>query len=315
MIVGVYGNEQGSAAAVIDRSGRLYGAAKAGALVWEGDSQKTRRAIVRLADRARNRAHVKRDAVVAVAVALEGIAFDRDAATIEALVKDALIKDAELAPLVRASNDVEALHMAAFPGRSGVLIEAERRLRIYAKNDAGERYTKVQTAGSAYSLGRDAMQAANMALDGVGEPTLLAEQVARAYAVQSSADMFGYVYTVGIPAKETVDMVPDVVAASYKGDTVASRLIEHTLRDVIAALTDVLDHIDMPKPYELSFGGKLLASREMARGLRRHLLRTFPESRLGQADLDPDLGACLLGLSLVEDNIGLAASVLRQQRS
>lgn len=309
MIVGVYGNEQGSAAAVIDRSGRLYGDAKAGALVWEGDRQNTRRAIVRLADRARNRAYVKRGEVAAVAVALEGVTFDRDAAIIEALVKEAA-----LAPVVRASDDLEALHMAAFSGRLGVLINAERRLRIYAKNDVGERRMKAQTAGSAYSLGRDAMRAANLALDGVGEPTLLAEQVARAYAVQSSADMFGYVYTVGIPPRETVDMVPEVIAASYKGDTVASRLIEHTLRDVVSALTDVLARIEMPKPLEVSFGGKLFESREVARGLRRHLLHACPESRLGRADLDPDLGACLLGLSLVEDKIGLAASVLRQQR-
>jgi len=309
MIVGVFGNEQGSAAAVIDHSGRLYGEAKAGALVWEGDSQRTRRAIVRLADRARNRAHVKRDEVTAVAVALEGVSFDRDAATIEAL-----LKDAQFAPVLRVSDDLEALHMAAFTGRAGVLIDADRRLRIYAKNDSGDRRSKSQAAGSAYSLGRDALQAANMALDEAGEPTLLAEQVARAYAVQSSADMFGYIYTVGIPPKETVDMVPDVVAASYKGDTVASRLIEYTLRDVIEALTDVLAHIDMPEPLEVSFGGRLFAGRELARGLRRHLLKALTESRLGQADLAPDLGACLLGLSLVEENIGLAASVLRQQR-
>lgn len=309
MIVGVYGNEQGSAAAVIDRSGRLYGEINAGALVWEGDSRKMRRAIVDLADRVRNRAYVKRDTVSALAVALQGVSFDRDAAVIEALAKEA-----DLAPVVRASNDLEALHMAAFTGRPGVLVDADSRLRIYAKNDAGERRTKVQTAGSAYSLGRDAMQAANMALDGVGEPTLLAEYVARAYAVQSSADMFGYIYTVGIPPKETVDMVPDVVSASYKGDTVASRLIEHTLRDVVDALADVLSGIDMPQPLELTFGGRLFASREVARGLRRRLLRTLPESRLGQADLSPNLGACLLGLTLVEDNIGLAASVLRKQR-
>lgn len=309
MIVGVYGNEQGSAAAVIDRSGRLYGEAKAGALVWAGDSQKTRRAIVRLVDRARNRAHVQRDAVSAFAVALQGVSFDRDAATIETLAREA-----DLAPVVRASNDLEALHMAAFMGRPGVLIDADSRLRIYAKNDAGECRSKVQTAGSAYSLGRDAMQAANLALDGVGEPTLLAEQVARAYAVQSSADMFGYIYTVGIAPTETVDMVPDVVRASYKGDTVASRLIEYTVRDVVAALTDVLNSIDMPQPLELIFGGRLFESRELARGLRRHLLRAHPESRLGQADLAPDLGACLLGLALVENNLGLAASVLRKQR-
>jgi N-acetylglucosamine kinase-like BadF-type ATPase len=310
MILGLYANERGSSAAVIDSSGQLYGDARAAGFVWgEHDDKRLKQTLRRLADRARNRAQVRRMGIEAVCVCLQGVKEDAELARLEAL-----IKEAQLAPVLRATSDLAALHMAAFTGRPGVVIEADQRLRVYADSGDGHPVYVEQTAGSAYSLGRDALQAATDALDGVGEATLFSEDVARMYAVMSSADMFGYMYTTGISPKDTVDMVPDVIRCSNRGDTVMNRLVEYTLRDTMKALEIALGRTEMPQPLELGLFGRLFSERDTQRLMRRNLLRKLPNSRLASVDLDPDLGACLLGLELLEDNVGLAASVLRQQR-
>jgi N-acetylglucosamine kinase-like BadF-type ATPase len=168
--------------------------------------------------------------------------------------------------------------------------------------------------GGGWELGDQALWSAARAVDGRGPATALSAMVPRHFGLPDVPAVYEAIHFRRLDQDRLIELAPTVLAASRNGDAVA-RSIVLTLADEIVTMVRAalarLGTIDLPTVVVL--GGGVLTSRDpvLLDAIDTRLAETVPSARSVVTEVDPVVGAALLGL----DRLGASPGAKRQLRA
>lgn len=163
--------------------------------------------------------------------------------------------------------------------------------------------------GSAYSIGRAALQAASQAVDRRGVPTTLTRTIPEFFQRTTMQEVRDIVYTPAIDRPQIAGLAAVVTRAAQQGDSVALDLLAEAGQELAEAAVAVMRQLNTleagMKVY--TTGGVFKAGALVATPFRETLLVHSRASSLSEAAFSPIVGALLLALraagSPIDDNL------------
>ena len=183
-----------------------------------------------------------------------------------------------IASSVRLTNDAE-LGLAALPGALGICLIAGTGSIAVGRDSAG----KVARAGgwghllgdegSAYDIGRLALQAVTRAADGRAPVTALKSAILGAWGLETERELLDRVYPVR--DKSTIAGLAGLVFdTATAGDVAAQRIVAHAASELAALVSAAATQLSFSGSLSLALVGGVLTGRpEMRRALMRRLGR------------------------------------------
>jgi N-acetylglucosamine kinase-like BadF-type ATPase len=318
-ILGIDGGGTKTHAAIVDQSGRLCGAGRAGPSNYDDVGvAAARENMLRSVEQARAQAHLGAMPFDAVFLGMAGVVSPTDRAAIRQIARDL---DLASADRIGVDHDCRAALAGALSGRAGIILIAGTGSSCFGVNRAGQSWRAggwgqlISDEGSGYWLGVQALHAAVRAYDGRGPSTVLLERIREQLALADMNDIMHRLYVDGMGRAEIAALAPLVVSAAREMDAVAAQLIHQGAGDLADCVLAVARRLGMDdRPCELGLVGGVFQARDVVvPALQSALLRSLPECRIAARELPPVLGACLLGLQLLE--IALDAPVVSALRA
>jgi N-acetylglucosamine kinase-like BadF-type ATPase len=186
----------------------------------------------------------------------------------------------------RVLNDVDAAHIGAFAGGSGILILAGTGSMAWARDQAGRSYRTggwgdvVGDEGSGYWIGRHVLGAVSKSIDGRTGPTTMVDGVFTLLGLDPDDRvnaLEGWASRLDEPRTQIAALAPVALACAAGGDNAALALV-NAAADELAAHVHMLER----RLGELtwSFAGGLFES---------PVLRDAVEGRIGRPPVRPQL--------------------------
>jgi len=152
--------------------------------------------------------------------------------------------------------------------------------------------------GSAFSIGRAALQAAAHAADRRGEPTVLLQRLVDYFQMPSFWDLRNALYTPAITRAQIAGLAALVTAAAQAGDTVAIGLLDQAGRDLAAIAVGVIKQLGMLDTGMTVYttGGVFKAGSLVLTPFRDAIRAQSPASAAREATFSPIIGGLLLAL-------------------
>ncbi|MDQ3856283.1 MAG: hypothetical protein M3281_07820, partial [Chloroflexota bacterium] len=217
-----------------------------------------------------------------------------------------------LSPLARTihiTNDGE-LPLSALEGAVGVAVIAGTGTITVGRDPQG-RSTRaggwghiIGDEGSAYDLGRRALQACTRAADGRAPQTSLLPAILAAWSLLEAHDIIGKVYP-DLPKEEIAGLARVVLAEAASGDPTARRIVREAADEVALSAIAVGDRLRFPDgrlPLALT-GGLLTGSSSFRASVLRRVRARRP---VGQVEVvrEPALSAARAALRLATMGVG-----------
>ncbi len=151
--------------------------------------------------------------------------------------------------------------------------------------------------GSGYDLGRGALRAAGLALDGLGPRTALAARLLRTLHLAGLDDLVAW--TAGASVPTVAALAADVLAEATQGDPVATALVEAGADALACHVVAVAARLPKGARAPVALGGGLLArSEEYRQRVIARILADVPRAEVRPATVDAVLGAVHLARTL-----------------
>jgi len=147
----------------------------------------------------------------------------------------------------------------------------------------------IDNGGSAYNLGRDALNAYFTAFDGSGEKTALTEEIDSFYP-GGAQNLMAYIYSGG--KKVIASFAPTVFAALEKGDSVAQRIFEANMKEVSHIVETAAKKLDCEKIPVVLAGG--LTNQPLVMETLIKYLKNPEKYNIKILDKEPVMGALML---------------------
>jgi glucosamine kinase len=195
------------------------------------------------------------------------------------------------------TTDIEIALEAAFGESQGIVLLAgtgsfgAARLADGGVARQGGYGWQMGDEGSAYAIGRAALEAAGRGHDGRGLATSLEERLIGLTRSSAFADLVRWAVSAG-PA-EVAALAGSVLAAAEDGDQVAESILSTAAAGLGAHATALLSHFPGEGPVGLALAGGLLEQEPYRRRVESVLART-PRLALRPGPLDPVTGALAL---------------------
>lgn len=232
-----------------------------------------------------------------VAAGLAGVDWDGEGAS-EA---SAILAEAGF-PRSAVYGDMVAAHAGALDGRPGVVAAAGTGAVYLGVAPGGRRFKAggwgylFGDEGSAYWLGRMALNAASRSVDGRERPTLLVDAVCRALGIRDFAQALSRIYGGNMTPAEIAALSVVVPEAADAGDAVACRLLERAGDELAWGAEAVIRRLGMEAGCEVSWQGAILEHcRPVHVRFGAALAARVPGVRLVAPAHEPVYGAWLLG--------------------
>jgi N-acetylglucosamine kinase-like BadF-type ATPase len=196
----------------------------------------------------------------------------------------------------------ERAYLAAKLGDSpGILLLSGEDVSGYIWRGDNEVYAGnygrlVETGGSAYSIGANALRRVVLSLDGRGPDTGLAGMAARELGVKEPADILGVVNSDSFETKKIADLAGLVEKAAKDGDGTALEIEAQAGRDLASFASILITKAQLKgERIQLLMGGPvLLLNENIARQTSANLRSKFPDIQILLADEKTELGAAML---------------------
>jgi len=299
-VVGIDAGGTHTRARIVNLHGELGGNGEAGTgNPHVGGSEAARREIVLAVQRACAHARIERQALMAAALGIAGVARADEQADWLAWARE------RLAPRVVLCNDGEIVIAAGCPDNWGVALIAGTGSSAWGKTRDGRMARaggwgwRFGDEGSGYALGCAALRAVAQAADGRGAPTQLRQAILAAWNLREPMDLIARVYRSGLPNAEIAALAPIVLRVAEQGDAVARALVAeagNALADTLSAVVRALNLESVPVPLALT-GGLLQAPALRAEVLRAANGRALTFQPVTLVN-DPVRGAVRLALEL-----------------
>jgi glucosamine kinase len=148
--------------------------------------------------------------------------------------------------------------------------------------------------GSAFDMGRKAVQSALKALDGRGPRTSLARLICGSLGLAEISQIVG----LNLKPQQTAALAPLVIEAARKGDGPARQIVDKSAQDLAQLAAALLRRLGLREgrvPVVLA-GGLLRGSVALRRRFRRHLGKLAPEATVSVLRREPVEGALELAM-------------------
>ncbi|MEV8214747.1 BadF/BadG/BcrA/BcrD ATPase family protein [Leifsonia sp. NPDC077715] len=153
--------------------------------------------------------------------------------------------------------------------------------------------------GGGWHLGERALWYAARAVDGRGEPTVLAEAVPAALGLASVQDVIEAIHFGRLASSELSRLSPVVFACAREGDAIATGLTDEQAEEIATMAVTTLRRLDLlDRAVPVVLGGGVIGSRDerLLGTVERLLAERAPLARTELVTAAPILGAALLAL-------------------
>ena len=168
--------------------------------------------------------------------------------------------------------------------------------------------------GGGWHLGERALWYAARAVDGRGEPTVLAEAVPAALGLSSVQAVIEAIHFGRLASSELSRLSPVVFACARDGDVIAAGLIDEQAEEIATMAVTTLRRLDLlDRAVPVVLGGGVIGSRDerLLGTVERLLAERAPMARMELVTAAPILGAALLAL----ESAGASADAVESARS
>lgn len=219
---------------------------------------------------------------------------------------------------VRVITDIEiALEAALAQGNvdsraseAGIVIVAGTGSAAYGRNSAGKTARAggwgpwIGDPGSAYDIGRHAVEAALRARDHLGPPTTLGEKILRAGEAGKAQDWDALLERIAkLPDAVFPKLFPVVVEVAAAGDTVARQILTSAAKSLTSLAKAVVDSLGLnAQPITVAKSGGVFGhSKYLDAALDEELLRIAPAARIESLRISPAHAAAELARKSIPD--------------
>jgi len=221
----------------------------------------------------------------------------------ERLALEAALEGTRLFARVHVTHDGAIALQSAFGDGAGIVLIAGTGSIAWGRLPGGETVRSgglgpaLGDHGSGHDLGRGALRAAGLALDGLGPPTALAERLLRRLHLTGLDDLVAW--TGSATVAQVAALAPDVLALAEEEDPVAVALADAGADALARHVAGVAARFPRGSAVPVALGGGLLARSEAYR--KRVVARILAEvgpAEVRPATVDAVLGAIHLARSL-----------------
>ncbi|MGD0038039.1 MAG: BadF/BadG/BcrA/BcrD ATPase family protein [Bacteroidota bacterium] len=210
---------------------------------------------------------------------------------------------------VSIESDARIALEGAFSGKPGVVVISGTGSIVFGKDERDKIYRAggwgrlIGDEGSGYAIGREAFRAVAKLLDGYGEKTKLAKLFNEKFGLGTQDAIINAVYG---EKYNPASVVPAVMEAALKGDSVAKKILVLACSDLVEVINAVLKKMNkgrkgVPKR-PLAFVGSLLMNDNFySRKIRSAIKRELPLVVIRNAESSPVVGAALMAIRLLNE--------------
>lgn len=299
-VVGVDGGASKTVALIGTASGRILSKGESGSSNYHNiGTHAAARSIKNAVYRAMKRAGLTSVKPAIAVVALAAINSPKDRVTARNFVTRAKIARTTLV----VHDSVAALY-AATQGRPGIIVISGTGSVAAGINRSGE-YAKaggwgylVDDEGSAYDIGRKALNRAFRSIDGRSPPTKLVSILRRRFKTETLEDIQKQIYSDGMSVKEIAQLAPLVSEAAVRDKTCREILAEAGVRLAELACA-VARRLKMTGERVAIFvvGGNFKSGRPLLGPFEARIISECPGARIAKLKVEPARGAFALAVS------------------
>jgi N-acetylglucosamine kinase-like BadF-type ATPase len=309
-ILGLDGGGTKTQAVIVDTHGRFCGAGLGGPSNYDDVGIAVAQAnIGQAVGLARRQAGLADTPFAAAFLGVAGVVSETDRTVIRQIAQNLALAAPEQ---VGVDHDCRIALAGGLSGRPGIVQIAGTGSSCFGMNAAGESWRAggwghlIADEGSSYWLGVQAMRAVVCAYDGrLTQATLLTQKMCRHLGLGHMNEIMHRIYVPGLARAEVAALAPLVIQAAQAGDEVALALLRQGAQELAECILAVANQLGLAAgPCELALvGGLCQAGGIFLDPLRQAVLARLPHCRPTLAELSPVLGACLLGLQLIEPTL------------
>ncbi|NLB73992.1 MAG: hypothetical protein GX795_08220 [Firmicutes bacterium] len=216
----------------------------------------------------------------------------------------ASLQDLGLARRVVVDNDAAAALASGTMGKPGIVVIAGTGSIAFGVNEEGKRARSggwgyiLGDEGSAYYIGRKALNSVTRARDGRGKQTLLSQAIIDHFSINNVDELVGLAYADRFDRIEIANLSPVVAEIAGEGDEVACWILDQAgaeLGIAAGAVAKALNMEDTEFPC-VTTGGVFKSGSRVTHALMRELMKVAHISALTQPEFPPVAGAYFLGL-------------------
>ncbi len=289
IIVGIDGGGTHTTLAVSNKEGNLLGLVEGGALNFNTIGMETFRAHLRQSLDEVERRFGPIEALSLGHSALDGEPDPRLAAEMMEGVFD--VKRCWI------HSDVFMALMGATLGEPGVAVVAGTGAMAVGMDEDGTQHVRggwgylLGDAGSGFFLGRQAMEAAAAAFDGVGPHTCLEAAFMQHFHCQDPRMAIEQIYAPDYKPADIAAFAPKVLEGGQQGDTVCITIINEGLNTLVGYAAGLMQEIGRRDCAVGIFGGLFERSTYYRTEFIHRLNRIYPQAKVGIPQLAPYVGA------------------------
>jgi len=168
--------------------------------------------------------------------------------------------------------------------------------------------------GGGWHLGERALWYAARAVDGRGQPTVLAEAVPAAFGLATVQEVIEAIHFGRLAGHDLSRLSPTLFACARQGDAVAARVVDDQAEEIVTMAVTTLRRLDLlDRAVPVVLGGGVIGSRDerLLGTIERQLGERAPKARMELVTAAPILGAALLAL----ESAGASPSAVETARS
>lgn len=305
-VLGIDGGQTSLKCTLADREGRIFAEGRGPGIVHLAVTDGEKRLAVSfqraIADVWQSAGQAPQPIAAAV-LGLSGV----EAGTPEAETTEAIARPVLNCDRVYACSDAETALWGAHQGRAGIIVIAGTGSVVLGMDNRGNLARAggwgwlVGDEGSACAIGRNGLNAALRAWDGVGPATALIPGFEREFAIQSLAECKRIVYQSDFGSQGFAALARIVSDAARAGDRVATDIINRASQDLAEQTSAVTQRLQLPAPNIAPVGGAF----EHISGLRSRFNAAIgdriPEASIKPPALSPSMGAVQMALQAIEE--------------
>lgn len=299
VIVGVDGGGTKTKAAVVDESGRVLGTGAGGpANARSAGAEVAAESIASAIAGALHAAGLALADLAAVCACLAGLDTELDLP----VPRLALQRLGFSGPAI-LENDAVGAWTAATNGKPGVVVIAGTGSTALGMNAHGAFWRSggwdyvLSDDGSGYAIGREGIRTAMRALDGRGEPTLLARELRARFGVEDGEDMRRLVDSSPFGKFEMASFAIHVARAAEAGDPAARAILAQAGHDLAVHATAIIRQLGMGgESFPVgTIGGVFKSVPFVTEPFAKDVLAAAPHAEIRVPEQPPEVSAAMLG--------------------
>lgn len=308
-VLGIDGGGTKTAAVILNRQGRVLGYGVGGPSTYGVVPVETTRASIADAARAAAAmASLDPSSFAAAFLGLGNVVSETDRIAVREIAHELGLAERDH---IGVDHDIRIALAGGLAGRPGIVVIAGTGSSCFGVNAAGDSWRSggwgplIDDEGSSYWLGIQAMRAAVFDYDGRGQRTLLTQSVCDLLAITCMDDLMNRLYANEMSRTEIAALAPLVFDAAGRGDMVAKRIIHNGCDALADCAHAVARRIGLDAgPSELAItGGLVNAGEHLLAPFREAVAQRLPACQVKEAELIPAIGAALLALRMLGQQV------------